>query len=210
MQRLLCTSVPAHPISPAKSFRLRAAHASDRRNEGDVMSITHALTRCSLLIIAMLAPKLDAAVTLSAGCGKTLASGSYQMTDQNAARTYRVFVPSSYKPGIVNPLVMVFHGWGGNENEFLGDSNVTALANQRGYIVVAPRGLGSATPDSNRNSWSFRGSTTGLAGSGDEGAPYTPESTDSAVCDPTLTPNYTYPSCKKVARNTCSWTQCQA
>ncbi len=83
----------------------------------------------------------------SSGCGKTLASGSYQMTDQNVTRTYRVFVPSGYKPGIAYPLVMVFHGWGGDENEFLGDSNVTTLADQRGYIVVAPRGLGSGAPD---------------------------------------------------------------
>ena len=37
---------------------------------------------------------------------------------------------------------MVFHGWGGDENEFLADKNVTTLADERGYIVVAPRGLG--------------------------------------------------------------------
>ena len=90
--------------------------------------------------LTLLAAGWSAAATASLGCGKTLASGIYQMTDQNVTRTYRVFVPSNYKPGISYPLVMVFHGWGGDENEFLSDSSVTTLADQRGYIVVAPRG----------------------------------------------------------------------
>ena len=174
------------------------------------MTVTHALTRCSLLAIAMLAPTLGGAVTPSPGCGKTLANGKYQMTDQNVMRTYRVFVPSSYRPSIAYPLVMVFHGWGGDENEFLGDKNVTTLADQRGYIVVAPRGLGSAAPDSNPNSWSFRGSTTGLADTSHGGASQSPGTAAGAICDPAHTPNFTYPSCKNIARTTCSWTQCQA
>jgi poly(3-hydroxybutyrate) depolymerase len=175
------------------------------------MTIARASTPSGcLLITALLAPTLATAVTPSAGCGKTLASGSYQMTDQGAARTYRVLVPSGYEPGTAYPLVMLFHGWGGDENEFLADSNVTLLADQRGYIVVAPRGLGSTPPDSSRNSWSFRGSTTGLAGPSDDVGPHAPETLPKAVCDSARTPNYTYPSCRTVARNTCAWTQCQA
>ena len=131
------------------------------------------------------------------------------MTDQNLTRTYRLFLPSGYRPGISHPLVMVFHGWGADENEFLGDNNVTTLADQRGYIVIAPRGLGSAAPDSNRNSWSFRGSTTGLAGTTGHGASHTGTAA-AAICNVARTPNFTYPSCRNVARNTCSWTQCQA
>ena len=127
------------------------------------MATTHTSKCYCLLAIAMLGPTLGEAVAPSPGCGKTLANGRYQMTDQNVTRTYRAFVPSGYKPNTAYPLVMVFHGWGGNENEFLGNRNVRTLANQRGYIVVAPRGLGSGSPDSKLNSWSFRGSTTGLA-----------------------------------------------
>ncbi|MGP0054339.1 MAG: alpha/beta hydrolase family esterase [Steroidobacteraceae bacterium] len=75
---------------------------------------------------------------------------------------------------------------------------------------MAPRGLGSGAPDSKLNSWSFRGSTTGLAETSEDGASHTSGTAAGAICDPTLTPNYTYPSCKNIARNTCSWTQCQA
>jgi poly(3-hydroxybutyrate) depolymerase len=105
-----------------------------------------ALIRCGLLVIVMLATKLEAAVTPSAGCGKKFASGSYRMMDQNVTWTHRVFVPSGLNSSTARPLIMVFHGWGGDENEFLGDRNVTKLANQRGYILVAPRGLGAASP----------------------------------------------------------------
>ncbi len=174
------------------------------------MTTTHALARGCLLALAAVAPALGAAVSPSAGCGKTLASGSHQMKDQKVTRTYRVFVPSGYRPATAYPLVMVFHGWGGDEDEFLGDREVMTLANRRGYIVVAPRGLGSAAPDSNRNSWSFRGSTTGLAGPGEEGDSDAPGASAGAICDPARTANYAYPSCTNVARSTCSWTQCQA
>jgi poly(3-hydroxybutyrate) depolymerase len=174
------------------------------------MTIKRVATRCWLLSMTILAPTWGAGATASSGCGNTLASGVYQMTDQNVTRTYRIFLPSGYKPSVPYPVVMVFHGWGGDENEFLGDNNVTTLAERRGYIVVAPRGVGSAGPDSNRNSWSFRGSTTGLAGTTGDGDSRTTGTAAAAICNVARTPNFTYPSCKSVARNTCSWTQCQA
>jgi polyhydroxybutyrate depolymerase len=162
--------------------------------------MTRTPMRCGLLAAAMLAPTWAACATPSSGCGQALASGSYRMTDQNLTRTYSVLVPARYRPGTAYPLVVAFHGWGGDENELLGDKNVTRLAGERGYILVVPRGLGSTGPDSNRNSWSFRGSTTGLAGTAEAGA----------ICDTARTPDFTYPSCRNVARNTCSWTHCQA
>lgn len=162
------------------------------------MTMMPAIKRLGVLALTALASALSAAATPSAGCTQTLASGVYGMTDQSVTRFYRVLVPSHYKPGSALPLIIVFHGWGGDENEFLDDAHVTSLADERNYIIVAPRGLGSAAPDANRNSWSFSGSTTGVDGSG------------GAICDPAHTTSFAYPSCKNIARNTCSWTQCQA
>jgi polyhydroxybutyrate depolymerase len=104
--------------------------------------------------------------------------------------------------------VVLFHGWGGNEDEFLGDRAVIDEARARGYILVAPRGLGSGPPDFRRNSWTFRGSATGLAG---DGAKLEMPGAAAAICDATVTPDYSYPSCRVAgtARNSCSWTQCQ-
>ena len=72
-------------------------------------------------------------------------------------------------------------------------------ANKRGYILVAPRGIGSGIPDHSNNSWTFRGSNTGLDANG------------KAICNDELTRDYTYPSCKEsgIAKNGCAWTHCQ-
>lgn len=162
-----------------------------------------------VLSAAALLPAARATAAASTGCGKTLASGRYRMVDQGASRLYGVLVPSGYRRDVPYPLILAFHGWGGDEREFLADRTVRRLAGERGYVVVAPRGLGAGDPDGRRNSWSFRGSTTGLAGSlaDDGGASAT--GTVGAICDAAQTPNYTYPSCRGIARNTCSWTQCQ-
>ena len=162
-----------------------------------------------MVLAAMLAIFPRAAVAApSGGCGRTLTSGTYTMVHGGITRTFRLHVPRGYNRNTPSPLIAVFHGWGGSENDFLGNGTVRAQADARGYIVVAPRGLGSGSPDFSNNSWSFKGSTTGLDG-------YATASSTSPICDPSITPDYRYPSCllplgDPVAENGCSWTQCQA
>jgi poly(3-hydroxybutyrate) depolymerase len=145
----------------------------------------------------------------SAGCGKSgMTDGSYTMPSPGGGlvRSFRVQVPTGYDARTGLPLIVMFHGWGGNEDEFLGDKTVTALADQRGYILVAPRGLGSGAPDSSNNSWSFSGSTSGLDGDSVNAAV---PGDSAAICDAAKTPDYSYASCRTAKRNTCSWTHCQ-
>lgn len=145
------------------------------------------------------------ATTPSMGCGEDSADGGTRTIEHNGIeRTYRVLRPE--QGGAPAPVILVFHGWGGNENEFLQDATVATLARERGYLVAAPRGLGSEDPDQSFNSWSFRGSTTGLDGDG-LNALVSGDST--AICDDSKTPNYAYPSCADIRSNTCSWTHCQ-
>ena len=136
-----------------------------------------------------------------------LSNGTYTLEHGGLTRTFRLYVPPGYTSTVPSRLVMLFHGWGGNEDEFLGDSAVINEARARGYILAAPRGLGSGPPDHSNNSWTFRGSATGLAGPGlssKSGAAV------AAICDTVSTPDYRYPSCKTgTAKSTCSWTQCQ-
>jgi len=128
------------------------------------------------------------------------------MDHGGVTRTFRVHVPNGFKNNHPAPLVLVFHGWGGDEDEFLGFRPVTSLADQRGYILVAPRGLGSATPDNSNNSWTFSGSATGLDG---DGVNSQVKGDSDEICDPGTTPDYSYSSCANVKRNSCSWTHCQ-
>jgi poly(3-hydroxybutyrate) depolymerase len=143
----------------------------------------------------------------SAGCGAAgWHSGTYTMDHRGVARTFRVHIPQGFNNDVPAPLVLVFHGWGGDEDEFLGAGPVTALADQRGYLLVAPRGLGSGEPDHGNNSWTFRGSATGLDGDGRNEAVV---GDTNATCDDSKTPDYSYASCATVKANACSWTHCQ-
>lgn len=159
--------------------------------------------RALLSILAALAPLAAwPEASGSAGCGSVPPeSGSYTLVHQGVTRTYGLRLPSGYDPKRPTRLVLAFHGWGGDEGEFLNDATVAGESSRRGYIVVAPRGIGSGAPDQKNNSWTFRGSATGVIGADGAQAP---------VCDASITPDYTYPSCRRAtARNSCSWTQCQ-
>ena len=164
------------------------------------------LSTLTLLGITLLLTSLTQARV--PGCEAAgLSSGTYTLEHGGLTRTFRLYVPPGYTSTVPSRLVMLFHGWGGNEDEFLGDSAVIDEARARAYILAAPRGLGSGPPDHSRNSWTFRGSATGVAGAG-----VSSKSTAAAaaICDTISTPDYRYPSCKTgTAKNTCSWTQCQ-
>lgn len=54
--------------------------------------------------------------------------------------TYHLHVPSKMSQSGV-PLVVVFHGAGGNGKDYLSKNGWTALSEQEGFVVVAPDGL---------------------------------------------------------------------
>jgi polyhydroxybutyrate depolymerase len=148
----------------------------------------------------------DTGDTVTPTCSPTVwSTGRHTLDHGGVQRTFQVYLPSSYDPSVPAPLVLAFHGWGGDGGEFLGDATVTAEADARSYILIAPDGLGPEESGRPASSWSFRGSTTGLDGDGLNGA-VEGDSTD--ICDDDATTDYTYPSCEGVARNGCSWTQC--
>ncbi len=149
------------------------------------------------------AAQAPAAVQETSGCGAPVpSSGLYTIEHGAIARSYALKVPSGYDSHHPSRLVLVFHGWGGDESEFLSDPTVVGESSRRGYLVVAPRGIGSGAPDHANNSWTFRGSAEGAIANG---------TTITPICDGSVTPDYTYPSCRQGrALNSCSWTQCQA
>src|SRR5262249_3224683 len=65
---------------------------------------------------------------------------------------YRIYVPSKWQPGMQLPMVVYLHGLGSDENSAfewpyerstakLIDGKLAAMAEQRGYIAVAPLGF---------------------------------------------------------------------
>ena len=132
-------------------------------------------------------------------------SGDYTLEQEGIMRQFRVRLPAGYRSDQAYPLIVLFHGWGGGQGQFLNNAVVRDESDQRGYVLVAPLGLGREEPGNRLSSWSFQGSTTGLDGDGLNSAV---DGDTLAICDDDETDDYTYPSCEGVAENGCSWTQC--
>ena len=112
---------------------------------------------CGAAALGSLSAWAGSAAAGSPGCGSPApVAGIYTMMHEGVARTYALSVPSGYDRHRPARLVLVFHGWGGDEREFLDDPTVVGESDRRGYVVAAPRGLGSGPPDNSRNTWTFR------------------------------------------------------
>ena len=81
--------------------------------------------------------------TAGVGCsGPSRTAGEYTLNSQSVERAFRVHTPTDYASETEYPLIIAFHGWGGDTGEFLDNAVVRSESDRRGYIVVAPLGLG--------------------------------------------------------------------
>ncbi len=65
----------------------------------------------------------------------------FTVSVDNTERTYRLFVPSSYRPDVPSPLVLVFHG-GGMGSEMMADgTQFDVVAEAHNFIVAFPQGI---------------------------------------------------------------------
>ena len=58
-------------------------------------------------------------------------------------RSYRIHFPANYNPKNTYPLVLAFHGGGGNPRQFEKSSGFDTMADKYGYILVYPAGTGT-------------------------------------------------------------------
>lgn len=84
------------------------------------------------------------AQTQTDGGTKVEQPGDYTFTLQHGdlTRKYRVHVPRSYQAGSPAPLLMAFHGGGGNMDHMASDDNygLTSKSESAGFVVVFPNG----------------------------------------------------------------------
>lgn len=73
-----------------------------------------------------------------------LKPGDYSRTLQVAGseRSYLIHVPPQYTPDSPTPVVLAFHGGGGNARNMVAFSGLNQKADQAGFIVVYPNGSG--------------------------------------------------------------------
>jgi poly(hydroxyalkanoate) depolymerase family esterase len=92
--------------------------------------------RRAAVVLAVLAALVATAVTP----GHAATGGSFGGVYANGAgaRAYQGYVPSSYRAGVPVPLVVALHGCTETAGDFARVSRLSALAEQRGFIVVYP------------------------------------------------------------------------
>ena len=66
---------------------------------------------------------------------------TYDFKALGASSPYQLFVPSKYDPTTPTPLIVLLHCLQCPPDQFIRSADLTELAEQRGYIVVAPMGV---------------------------------------------------------------------
>ncbi len=81
-----------------------------------------------------------------------------QLNFQGRSRSYYLYTPKSYHSNRPMPLVLVFHGHGGSGHSIARVSRFNTLAEQKGFMVAYPDGIGrewNVSPNSKANDVSF-------------------------------------------------------
>eukprot|EP00041_Stephanoeca_diplocostata_P015918 m.308780 g.308780 ORF g.308780 m.308780 type:complete len:382 (+) comp20192_c0_seq3:225-1370(+) len=155
----------------------------------------------------------------SSGCGSKspVPPGSqYQRQHLNhdgLSREYLVYIPSTYQPTSATPLVLAFHGYHNDARDVLDSGFLMGVAEDNGFIIVAPEGHDDLQANNRGNSTTRTDSletsrSWNAAGSTLSPGAYGPTCTDWA--DPDL--DLCYISCAARSegcdRRGCDWTTC--
>lgn len=108
------------------------------------------LENCRCLLAALLLGTLGtiATATFAPLAAAQPATGDqhlrYHFAPTSEDLPYRVYVPGSWDGQTALPIILMLHGAGADENSYmdLADGMLPRLAEQHGYIVVSPNGLG--------------------------------------------------------------------
>ena len=152
-------------------------------------------------VLANLALFGFASAANSRGCGNkspVKVGGSSSMSGNlvDGSRTWRVYVPSSYRESVAVPLVVSTHGWGGDGSQEERSTGLNNQADKSGFIVVYPDGLGDNSGRGSWGSWNAVGSTQSPGPQG-------------KTCSVNL-PSYCYNSCNGCGEGLgCDWTTCK-
>lgn len=75
------------------------------------------------------------------GCTPTLAAGRHELEHHGHVRSFIVDLPDVPESAGLRPLVLAFHGWGGDPDQLEGTTRISSIAASRGYVVVRPLGF---------------------------------------------------------------------
>src|SRR5688572_28996422 len=98
----------------------------------------------AILTIASAAAALGPGLTAGQRPSTALTSGDHTMSLQYGGRegSYLLHVPRAAEAGRGLPLVLAFHGGGGEAEAFKGYAGLDAVADREGFLVAYPNGSG--------------------------------------------------------------------
>lgn len=69
-----------------------------------------------------------------------LGANNYNLTRPEGVRTWNLWVPTGFNTSADWSLVLALHGLGDDAIDFVSDTNLTALADERGFLLAYPQG----------------------------------------------------------------------
>ncbi len=123
------------------------------------------IARASVVLVALFAAYAAVGQSLQIGDRTTerrIQDRTYFFDDAGKDIPYSLYVPTSYDGSDSYPLIVALHGLGSSAHQMIRYRGLTDLAEEHGYIVVAPEGYnnhgwyGSMGPGKNRFSERFR------------------------------------------------------
>jgi poly(3-hydroxybutyrate) depolymerase len=103
--------------------------------------------KATMLGAALMCGLLSGGPTMAAAAPTGDLRLSYHFAPTDETMGYRLYVPATYDGKTAMPLVVVLHGSGSTEDEVFDERSgpqLERLADQRGYIILAPRGYSAA------------------------------------------------------------------
>ena len=83
---------------------------------------------------------LAQSTALVSGTTERIQERSYHFEEAGLQMEYQLYVPTTYDAATPSPLLVLLHGGGSNPGVIIRYQGLTDLAEERGYIVVAPMG----------------------------------------------------------------------
>jgi polyhydroxybutyrate depolymerase len=84
-----------------------------------------------------------AELSSTAGAGATAGATLYRIRSGGIFRWYRVHYPPTFDAQSPTPVVVAFHGGGGNAIQFMQQTELNDASNLHGFVVVYPEGTGT-------------------------------------------------------------------
>jgi len=107
------------------------------------LHLLRALRFRALLSLILLAPPIGVEAQAGGTTTARIQARSYHFHEAMADLPYSLYVPTSYDATHPTPLIVALHGLGSSDAAIMRYQGLTDLAEERGYIVVAPMGFNS-------------------------------------------------------------------